>query len=841
MNGTYETPNTTLKHVVVKDGVTRIGDNAFMHCTNMESIVIPPSVKTIGKLAFKGCKALRNIILPPSIEIIGNDAFAECAALESIALPDGVKTVADHAFADCASLQSVVLPRALLFIGKYAFFKCVVLASIVMPPSVTEVGDWAFFECLQLVTVGLPYKLTTLGSNAFKNCAALTSVTLPPSLVSIGMQAFSHCTALSHVTIPSSVQTIGKSAFKECSLLKALLKVSPEWPQTTILNKTNLPESIDARRAAAGEKWGGGGVYAMWGVKGKRSNSLDAAYQVAAFLGSNATLKALIKTVEEATVHTQKALLADSRSSSRNVLLDDSRSSGFSDSRGSFSDVLGSETDNRDSLLQCVTGPSVPVIVRLELACISVMANKPGFVPPQLQPRALRLKLASRPLQEAMFPEAEGSSSTTTVSYATSLTMDADIHRLIEHYFLPVARSHFAECVEQSRGCVDEMQSACNEVRKGHLLIYSDTLQQIRQEPTFPELLRRSNKLVADSQDLVGMSMLTQGLRPFFQSTNTVCGLFRGAMAISPRYNALMETIAFKTNSVFHKAAPKGILRICEKLALTPAPHNWEPKRVTDVIRGAIECTNFTTMLNVLRLLCDLDGDERIKVTGETGGIADRIFITRCKGRFGHPTSGGWADIMMNLCFQDDESQHICELQLMHTQLYTVRKNMGAHKSYSIFRAALELCEMVGADPEAKSDPKELEALIWRGEGSLVVKGQASLAYVSDWKAEAEQLRAKVATLETQVENSPLFLDALSFERNRVTSLKEKVAALEVEMAKRAVSEKERVASLEGKVATLEVEVAKMAKLEANMAEVIEYLQLFGPKVTKSKKTKSFF
>ncbi len=146
---------------------------------------------------------------------------------------------------------------------------------------------------------------------------------------------------------------------------------------------------------------------------------------------------------------------------------------------------------------------------------------------------------------------------------------------------------------------------------------------------------------------------------------------------------------------------------------------------------------------------------------------------------------------------------------------------------------------MVGADPEAKSDPKELEALMWRGEGSLVVKGQASLAYTSDWKTVAEQLQAKVATLETQVESIPLFLDALSFERNRVTSLKEKVAALEVEMAKRAGSEKERVASLEEKVANLEVEAAKMAKIEANLAEVIEYLQLFGPK-SKSKK-KSFF
>ena len=36
---------------------------------------------------------------------------------------------------------------------------------------------------------------------------------------------------------------------------------------------------------------------------------------------------------------------------------------------------------------------------------------------------------------------------------------------------------------------------------------------------------------------------------------------------------------------------------------------------------------------------------------------------------------------------------HICEVQLVHSQLYTVRKNMGAHKTYSVFRAALELLE----------------------------------------------------------------------------------------------------------------------------------------------------
>jgi hypothetical protein len=49
-------------------------------------------------------------------------------------------------------------------------------------------------------------------------------------------------------------------------------------------------------------------------------------------------------------------------------------------------------------------------------------------------------------------------------------------------------------------------------------------------------------------------------------------------------------------------------------------------------------------------LLHDLD--QELKVTGVAGGITEAICIVRCKGRFGRPTSGGWADIMLTFHFE---------------------------------------------------------------------------------------------------------------------------------------------------------------------------------------------
>ena len=80
--------------------------------------------------------------------------------------------------------------------------------------------------------------------------------------------------------------------------------------------------------------------------------------------------------------------------------------------------------------------------------------------------------------------------------------------------------------------------------------------------------------------------------------------------------------------------------------------------------------------------------------------------------------------------FKNDEGgwAHICEIQLVHVHLYSVRKNMGAHRNYNNFRAALELCEKVGADPEEGSDETVLvlEALVWRKKSARLFRCSCS-------------------------------------------------------------------------------------------------------------------
>ena len=51
----------SFQKVVIENGVSHIGNNAFHWCNNVESITIPNSVKSIGKGAFFSCHRLESI------------------------------------------------------------------------------------------------------------------------------------------------------------------------------------------------------------------------------------------------------------------------------------------------------------------------------------------------------------------------------------------------------------------------------------------------------------------------------------------------------------------------------------------------------------------------------------------------------------------------------------------------------------------------------------------------------------------------------------------------------------------------------------------------------------
>ena len=271
----WDSQRSEIRKVIIEDGVTSIGDNAFRECSHITSITIANSVRSIGRnaffrcvgltsikipnsvtsiedCAFLSCSGLTSIILPYSVTNIGDIAFSYCSALSSIKvengnvrydsrnncnaiidkenntlilgckntfIPDGVTSIGHDAFLKCQNLTSITMPNSITSIEYNAFKGCSNLSSINIPNSVTSIGNSAFGDCKNLKSVTIPNSVTNIGKGAFFDCSALTSVTIPNSVIEIQSTTFSGCTNLTSVTIPNSITRIGYGAFKKCSAL----------------------------------------------------------------------------------------------------------------------------------------------------------------------------------------------------------------------------------------------------------------------------------------------------------------------------------------------------------------------------------------------------------------------------------------------------------------------------------------------------------------------------------------------------------------------------------------------------------------------------------------------
>jgi len=168
--------NTDVTSIVIEEGVTSIGNEAFHLCRNLISITIPKTLKSIGNNAFYDCTSLTSVTIPGNVESIGESAFYYCDNLTDVTLQDGVKSIGDAAFIWCNNLTNIVLPDSVTSIGYYAFKDCTSLTSITIPDSVTSIGNDAFYNCSSLKTISLSCKSSLKRSN-FGEQADLVSYT----------------------------------------------------------------------------------------------------------------------------------------------------------------------------------------------------------------------------------------------------------------------------------------------------------------------------------------------------------------------------------------------------------------------------------------------------------------------------------------------------------------------------------------------------------------------------------------------------------------------------------------------------------------------------------------
>ena len=189
--------------LVIPEGVTSIGDNAFFGCKGLKSITIGNSVISIGVYAFSNCTGLTSITIPDSVTSIEDSAFEYCTALTSITIGNSVTSIGGHAFSSCTGLTSINIPDSITSIGNSAFSDCIKLTSITIGNSVTSIGDYAFSDCTRLTSINIPDSVTSIGGYAFQGCSGLTSITIPRSVTSVGNMAFYNCIELTKLNISS--------------------------------------------------------------------------------------------------------------------------------------------------------------------------------------------------------------------------------------------------------------------------------------------------------------------------------------------------------------------------------------------------------------------------------------------------------------------------------------------------------------------------------------------------------------------------------------------------------------------------------------------------------------
>merc|ERR1712048_513486 len=128
-----------------------------------------------------------------------------------------------------------------------------------------------------------------------------------------------------------------------------------------------------------------------------------------------------------------------------------------------------------------------------------------------------------------------------------------------------------------------------------------------------------------------------------------------------------------------------------------------DARHLMDILRGSLKCPDFTEITFALELLLQLDvlmGDPKKVKSAGIDLDKFQIVLISIKDRFTTPTSGGWADCLVNFRFaHGDDTHHVMELQLQHKQMLVVRKAGKAHNQYNSFRSAFELLEAVGREP----------------------------------------------------------------------------------------------------------------------------------------------
>ena len=196
-----------IKSVVIKNGITSIGNCIFHSASSASSIQIPTSVTSIGEYAFENWNALTTIVIPNSVTSIKKYAFNYCHGLVSVSIPNTVTSFGNSIFNDCTALTSVTINN----------------------DNAVENFKTIFPTYSKITTVTLGDGITSIPNSTFMGFGVLKSISVPATVESIGEYAFAYCTSLTDFKyLGTSNPTAVDNIFEESSSLK-VIKVTSNY------------------------------------------------------------------------------------------------------------------------------------------------------------------------------------------------------------------------------------------------------------------------------------------------------------------------------------------------------------------------------------------------------------------------------------------------------------------------------------------------------------------------------------------------------------------------------------------------------------------------------------
>ncbi len=218
-------------------GVTRIGESAFISCSNLSNITFSNSLTIIGSHAFRYCTSLTRLEIPSSVTEIQSYAFDGCSNLTYIYLPSSVTTIGRYAFDDCP--KSTIYTNAHSSSGGWEsnwkgsqpiYYDFVSLDATEDFKYVTQtyMGE-QYVTITGLTATGLNKKNLVIPdqiegisdirliANLFNEFSELVSIDLGTGVTKIPTNCFANCSKLETVVLHNGVASIGQSAFYKCS------------------------------------------------------------------------------------------------------------------------------------------------------------------------------------------------------------------------------------------------------------------------------------------------------------------------------------------------------------------------------------------------------------------------------------------------------------------------------------------------------------------------------------------------------------------------------------------------------------------------------------------------